>query len=239
MEKPLLKITYDAFQSNLGIEDFLYIKEFRDEISQDYTQFIKPTPTGRGGGAYELILEFFFNLNLQDYIKYIGIFLLGKTKDRIVDPILEKYLFAPFIKAFSKFSEKSGGIDIHQFTIELHDSKITIYKVSEENITISLNKILETIYERFSDLVIDDELPSSFLIPAIADKIRNDVIYRPPLGMSETLDNLGSSDYFKVWALDYQYLAGRKLYSIEKKAFIEDSEFFTESEFFDKLADLN
>ena len=65
MEKPSLKITYDAFQCNKGVEDFNSIEQFKSEIDKSYSSLVKANPVGRGGGAYQLIVAFFANLTVK------------------------------------------------------------------------------------------------------------------------------------------------------------------------------
>lgn len=59
MNKPILTIRYDAFAIGHEVEDYLEIDNFKKDLSKNYTPFIKATPVGRGGGAYELAVNFF------------------------------------------------------------------------------------------------------------------------------------------------------------------------------------
>ncbi len=232
MDKPILKISYDAFASNFEIEDFTYIDDFKSDLSKEYGYFIKPRPVGRGGGAYELVVEFLLNTDLKTYLSIVGGYLGGKFIDKVVDPKLDQYLFKPFFNFFKSFSEKHGGVEICEFKIELYNSKIVIYKIEELSIVDTFEKILATIYQNLEKIVIEDEFPSEFTIPVFADVLKEKVIYRPPLGMDESKENITKEDYFKLWRLDYEFIHGQRVFDFVNNTFIEDAECMTEDEFY-------
>jgi hypothetical protein len=231
MDKPILKISYDAFTSNYEIEDFTHIEDFKDDLAKEYSYFIKPRPVGRGGGAYELVVEFLLNIDLKTYLTAIGGYLAGKTIDKIADPKLDQYLFKPFFNFFKSFSKKHGGIEICEFKIELYNSRIMIYKAEGLSIVEIFEEILGTIYKNLEKLAIEDVLPSEFTIPVFADMVNENVVYRPPLGISETKENIAKEDYLKLWKLDYEFIHGQKVYDLVNETFIEDANFITEDEF--------
>lgn len=235
MDKPILKISYDAFATNFEIEDFTYIEDFKTNLSKDYSYFIRPRPVGRGGGAYELIVEFLLNIDLKTYLSAIGGYLTGKIIDRVVDPKLDQYLFKPFFNFYKSFSEKHGGIEICEFKIELYNSKIVIYKIEELSVVEMFEKILATIYQNLEKIVIEDEFPSEFTIPVFADIVDEKVIYRPPLGIDESKENITRDDYFKMWKLDYEFTHGQRIYDFANNTFIEDADYLTEDEYYKKL----
>jgi len=232
MDKPILKISYDAFASNFEIEDFTHIEDFKTDLEKEYSYFIKPRPVGRGGGAYELVIEFLLNTDLKTYLSIIGGYLGGKVIDKFVDPKLEQYLFKPFFNFYKSFSEKHGRVEICEFKIELYNSKIVIYKIEELSVVDTFEKILETIYLKLENIVIEDEFPSEITIPVFADVMNENVIYRPPLGMEETKENITKEDYFKLWKLDYEYIHGQRIYDLVNNTLIEDANFITEDEYY-------
>lgn len=234
MEKPILKISYDAFASNFEIEDFTHIEEFKADLGKEYGYFIRPRPVGRGGGAYELVVEFLLNTDLKTYLTIIGTYLSGKIIDKATDGILDQYLFKPFFKVFRNFSDKHGGIEICEFKIELYNSKIVIYKIEDFSITETFEKVLEKIYQNLEKLVIEDEFPSDFTIPVFADVVNEKVVYRPPLGMEESIDKITEDDYFKLWKLDYEFIHGQRVFDLVNEVFIEDADFVTEDEYYDR-----
>lgn len=236
MDKPILKISYDAFASNFEIEDFTHIEDFKSDLSKEYGYFIKPRPVGRGGGAYELIVEFLLNMDLKTYLTWVGGYLTVKAIDKVVDPKLDQYLFKPFFRFFKSFSDKhGGGVDICEFKIELYNSKIVIYKIEELSIVETFQKILETIYQNLEKIVLEDEFPSEFTIPVFADVINDKVIYRTPLGMEESKENITKDDYFKLWKLDYEFIHGQRIYDFVNDTFLEDAHYMTEDEYYKKL----
>jgi len=233
MDKPILKISYDAFTSNFEIEDFTYIEDFKSDLSKEYGYFIKPKPVGRGGGAYELVVEFLLNIDLKTYLIAVGRYLTDKAIDKVVDPKLDQYLFKPFFRFFKSFSEKhGGGIEICEFKIELYNSKIIMYKIEELSIVETFEKILETIYQNLEKIVIEDEFPSEFTIPVYAEIVNGKVIYRPPLGMEETKENTTKDDYFKLWKLDYEFIHGQRIYDLINNTLLEDADYMTEDEYY-------
>lgn len=234
MNKPILKISYDAFSSNFEIEDFEHIEEFKSDLSKEYGFFIKPRPVGRGGGAYELVVEFLINTDLKTYFTIIGTYLTGKVVDKIIDPKLDQYLFKPFFKFFNNFSEKHGGVDICEFKIELYNSKIIIYKVEEISIVMTFDKILATIYQKLEKIIIEDEFPSEFIIPVFADIIDEKVVYRPPLGLDESKEKISEEDYFRLWKIEYEFIHGQKVFDLVNDMFIEDAVYISDEDYLKK-----
>ncbi|KOY85821.1 hypothetical protein AD998_06355 [bacterium 336/3] len=239
MEKPILKIRYDAFTSNYDFEDFMYMDEFKENLSKEYNHFIKPKPAiGRGGNAYELAVEFFLNTDLQTYLTIIGGYIGGKVIDKFADGLLDKYLFKPFFEIFKNFSKKHNGVEIWEFKIELYNSVIIIYKLNGFPIIEIFDKILETIYHKLNKLVINDELfPSVITIPVFAETIKESIVFRPPLGIGETKEDITENDYFKLWKLDYEFTHTSKVYDLVNDILIDNIDYVDENEFYTRWQD--
>ncbi|MEI6822946.1 MAG: hypothetical protein WCL51_13515 [Bacteroidota bacterium] len=233
-EKPSIKIIYDAFQYNIGVEDFNEIETFKKQISKDYTSFVKAIPTGRGGGAYQFIVDFIINLNAKDYFKIISVYLASKALDKIIDPILDRYIFVPLKNAYKELKKVNPILDCYQLKIEFLDTKIYIYSVYNDSLIENIDKILQELYTHFSDLIINefgDEFPSEIHIPLLFHQFLEFQIYRPPLGMEESII-AKKEDFYKLWGLKYQYTHNSKIYDLINNCFI-DGEFMTEKEFYD------
>lgn len=84
-------------------------------------------------------------------------------------------------------------------------------------------------------IVLEDEFPSEFTIPVFADVINDKVIYRTPLGMEESKENITKDDYFKLWKLDYEFIHGQRIYDFVNDTFLEDAHYMTEDEYYKKL----
>ncbi|MFM2334263.1 MAG: hypothetical protein RIS91_266 [Bacteroidota bacterium] len=229
--KPMLKIGYDAFYSNFEIEDFEFISDFKTDLDIEYSNFIKARPVGRGGNAYELVVEFFLKVDLKTYLTIIGCYVANKGKDKIVDAIIDKYLFKPFFNFFQSFIRKQGSVEIYEFKIELFDSQIKIIKVAGISIPEIFDKIIEHIYLHFNNIIVEEEFPSEFVIPVFCDRLNNMDVYRPPLGLNETNFNITQSDYFKLWNLNYEFVQGFKIYDLINREFVIDPIYMNEQEF--------
>jgi len=231
MEKLPLKITYDAFQYNFGVEDFDKIEDFRNEISKEYSSFVKPNPIGRGGAAYQFIIDFFVDKTLEDYLKLVGEYLAGKALDKVTDPIADRYLFNPLKKAYENLRTKNPILDCYSLTIEFLNTKIFIYSVAENSIMDNKDKILKCLDEHFKNLVSQEgEFPTEIHIPVYDQMIDEKLIYRPPLGMEETLDTAKDNKLFKLWGLKYLFTYRSIVYDVVNRRIIEDAEFWTEAE---------
>ena len=230
MEKPSLKITYDAFQCNKGVEDFNSIEQFKSEIDKSYSSLVKANPVGRGGGAYQLIVDFFANLTAKDYFLSVGGYLAGKVVDKIVDPILDRYIFNPLKNAYKNLKAKNPILDCYSVTIELIDTKIFLYSISPDSIIENKDRILLTLYKNFENLIRENEFPSEIHIPVYEDQIGERLIYRPPLGINETIDTANNGNFLKLWGLKYQYSYGSFVYDVAHEQIVVDTNFMTEDE---------
>ena len=231
MTKPSLRISYDAFQWNKGVEDFNSIGKFKADIDKSYTSLVKFNPTGRGGAAYQFIIDFFANLTAKDYLTAVGGYLGGKVVDKIVDPLLESYVFNPFKEAYKNLKAENSILDCYSFTIELLDSKIIMYSISPDSIIENKDEILLALDENFNNLIVDDEFPSEIHIPVYEEQMGQKLIYRPPLGMSETINTADKSNFFKLWGLKYQYSFKSNVYDVVNRQTLSDTVFMTENEF--------
>lgn len=235
-----LEIRYDAFPWDDVVEDFQNIELFKIEIDQNYNNIIKANPVGRGGGAYEFVIHFISNISLEEYLKIIIIYLSGKTIEKIVDKPLEivvnKYIFIPLKNAYAKLKQNNPILDCVQFCIEFNDINIFIYKTSNDSVFNCLQKIIEEISIHIQNIKkIEGYKATEIHIPVVLDKINNLDIYRVPLGISETLEELDEEDYFQFWGIKYCYNQLNIIYDIKNKVYINKNCFYTEQEFIDFL----
>lgn len=231
MDTASLKITYNAFQSNSCIEDFDKINIFKDNISKSYSSIVKPIIVGRGGDAYQLIIDFFVNLHSHEYFKFIEGYLGGKVLDKIADPLIDSYIFKPLKNAYNKLKETNPILDCYLFTIELLDTKIFIYSIYPNSIIENQMQILTALDKHFKNLIVNDEFPSEIHIPVYDQYIQQHLIYRPPLDKVEIINTATKNNYFKLWGLKYQYTHQSIVYDLENQMLLPDHQFMKESEY--------
>jgi hypothetical protein len=197
-----LEIRYDAFAYNDGVEDFKDIESFKEEINKNYNNIVKANPIGRGGGAYEFVINFICNLHLQDYLdKILLVYLGGKVLDKSVEKLLEKYLFIPLQDTYQKLKKGNPILDCYSLQIELQDANIYIYKTYKDSVFSNLDKILQEISKHLKNLEeIKKKKITEIYIPAVLDRVDGQKLYRSPLGDQETI-NLSEKDYFSFWGV--------------------------------------
>jgi hypothetical protein len=234
MDKLILKIEYDAFPLTNGVEDFDKIDVFKSELSSDYEVFIKPRPVGRGGGAYQFIVDLLIDLTLEDYLKIVGGYLGGKILDKIIDPKIEKYLFRPFKSAYEKLKQLNPILDCYRLRIEFVDTQINVYGIYENSIIEINEMILGALKQHYDNLKTGlGRLPDEIHIPLLIDAKEDEHIYRTPLGFDEYLTGLDKMNYLKLWGtMDFNGI--KTIYDLENKVVIP-GEFMTESEFYKHL----
>ena len=185
-DNTFLEIRYDAFQYNEGVEDFRNIDEFKAEVKSNYNSVIKPTPTGRGGGAYEFLINFICDLHLQDYLKIVALYFGAKIISNLSDKSIEHYLFIPLIKAYNKLKKANKILDCYKMKLEFEDATVYIYKTNDNSIFSNFKTIITELEKSYSELVKDKELrPTEIHIPAIKDNLRGKLVFRPPFEMEE------------------------------------------------------
>jgi hypothetical protein len=234
MQEPSIKITYDAFQYNKGVEDLSDIEIFKEDLAKSYSSsIVKARPAGRGGGAYQFIVESFINLHAKDYLEIIGGYLGKKIIDKAIgEPLLNRYVFAPFKSAYEKLKSQNAILGCYLFTIELLDTKIFIYSIYPDSTIEYKDEILFELDRQFNNLIIEGEFPSEIHIPVFNEILNEKIIYRPPLGMAETLSTADSHNYLKLWGLKYQYSFRSIVYDVVNQTMLNDSPFMNEDEFF-------
>lgn len=232
MEKPSIRITYDAYQTrDFGVTDFVNIDIFKNAIEKDYTPLIKPNAIGLGGGAYNLIIETFFNLKLKDYLLFVAAYIGKKAVGKIIDPIIERYLFRPFKDAYNALKEKNPYLDCDTIKIDFTDTTLNIISAYPNTIIEVYEDIISKIDEHFTNLVMEDQLPSQITIPMIMAVVHDENISRPPLFYPEIIEGQTKESYFKLWGLFYKFTYRHYTYDLENKQFINCKTFLTTEHF--------
>ena len=234
MNEPSIKVTYGAFQYNKGVEDFGDIETFKEDLAKSYSSsIVKAIPVGRGGGAYQFIVDTFINLHAKDYLEIIGGYIGSKVFDKAIgEPLLKAYIFTPFKSAYRRLKSQNTLLDCYLFTIELLDTKVFIYSIHPDSIIEDQDGILFELDKQFNNLIIDEEFPSEIHIPVYSEIVNEKVIYRPPLGMAETLGTADNQNYLKLWGLKYQYSFRSIVYDVVNQTMLNESTFMNEDEFF-------
>jgi len=215
MNESAFNIKYGAFNGSDGIEDLNEIQEFKDAMSASYITLVKPLIQGRGGGAYQLVIDWLSEHSLKDYLEIIGGFLAGKVIDRISDPIVDKYLFNPFKKAYRKLREKNPDqVGISSFHMDFADTAVLIYSFNPDSIFDNFDFILSKLFSLRQLLEKDPQLPWAISIPVIEDE--PGVSYRLPEEKDElTFHQTKRNFYTRYWELTY-LPHGKGLYMIYK-----------------------
>lgn len=227
---PSLNVSYGAPVWNKSVEDFEDIEIFRLDLDQSYTSFVKTIPVERGGGAFELFVEFFANLNAKDYLLPIGTYLLTKASDRIIDPLLDKYIFKPFKDAYQKLQKVNPDLDCYSLTIELLDLKIILYTTSPNSIVENIENVLLAISKHYESMSLKGEYPCEIYLPVFAEFFGEELIYRPPLGEREVIDICKEDNLFKLWGVKYPYSRLSIVFDVANGLILNDSQFMTEVE---------
>lgn len=226
---PSLKITYWAEMEPNGIIEFDGINEFRKAIATEYAGIVKVMPGELGGGLYEFIIEFIFNGTLADYIKVIGGYIGGKSLEKMTDPYLERYVFKPLQRAYKKLKERNPqSLETYSFTIELSDTRIIIYKAGTTDIISYLNNVLQEIGNRFKHLWWEDNFPYEIHVPALKDKSKDTVFFRPPLGEDEYISVKEYDYHTGYWGVLYFKNGLCCAYNLSSGMVEPDSKFVTE-----------
>lgn len=226
MNEISIQIKYDAFPANFELEDFQGIEEFRDELSKEYIANVKGTPVGRGGLAYELLINTILNISLEDFINMI----LGGLAYDVVKHGAKSFALKPFFKALEKLNKQNhNGIAIRELHLIFEDSEIIIKSIDERGIYHIVPRVFENIVKVYSEMKNSQtgRYPSKIHIPVIYDAKQTaegeKVGYRQPIIMDEYLTDLSDENYFQYWGLFYEYIDQPIVYDVINKTLTKNS----------------
>ncbi|MGV3631745.1 MAG: hypothetical protein ACO1O6_11100 [Bacteroidota bacterium] len=236
MNQIAFNITYHAFYSDTELEDFEGIREFRNELSENYISKVKGIPAGRGGGVYELIVDVIVNSTLEDYLKFM---LEGLAFD-LIKSGTKSLVFKPFLEAFEKFNSKNkNGVAIAEFKLQFEETEIVIKSLDDHGVYSIVPRVFEHLTKMYFNLKHPESghLPNKISVPVILDpKITQHYLhkFREPLGEEEYLEDLKQEQYFEFWGLEYEFSLPltQVVYDV-KQAKITSDEFYTAAIFED------
>lgn len=234
MKTPGLRIVYWAYAEEIGVEDLDGIDSFRKEVAESYTSLVKVFPHERGGEVFQLAIEFFSDITLKEYLTFIGVYVAGKAVDKVVDPILDSYLFNPLKEAYKKLKQKNSDLGVYKFSFDLSDTKITIYHLDGDELLNNIDVILNELGNRYNQLHYFEELPMEIHIPVFKDDTNDVKFYRPPFEMEEQID-LSKFKYTEgYWGLKMFKYGLECVYSLTENKIITDIPFYTEDDLYQR-----
>lgn len=227
MNPPGLKITYWAYAEQVGVEDLIDVENFKAEIDERYSSLIKVYPHGRGGDVFQFIIEFFANLTLKEYLAIVAGYIGGKSIDKVLDPVLDAYLFNPLKRAYRKLKQKNPDLGIYSLSFDLSDTKIIIYYLDDDSVLENLDIILKEIGDRYKDFRYFEDFPTEIHIPALKDVSEGNIFYRPPFEMEEHIDLRAIKYNEGYWGIKTFKYGLECIYSLKENKLITDTAFYT------------
>jgi hypothetical protein len=207
------------------VEELDGLDEFKSELSKDYVSVVQSRPGERGGGLYELVVEFISAITLQDFATFL---LQGIAYD-LIKSGSKAFILRPFLDAYEKFKSRNADrrVDIDELKIVFQDTTIILHQISENSIFLQLGDILSHLANHSHHLVVGEaERPFEIVIPVFEDPSDDPPCrFREKLDVDETIPGFSDKDYFGFWGLWYEF-AKFRVYDVQNKALLHE-EFFT------------
>lgn len=224
MIESAFRIKYGAV-SNLGgpgVEDLDGIDEFQQEMSAVYVTLRKPMLQERGGEAYHFMIDWFSQHSFKEYFEIVGAYLLGKTSDKIVDSVLDTYLFGPFKRAYKKLlSRNSWRLGIDRFSLEFSDTSASIASFGPESIIENLEGIQRNLYHLCEILRTERRMPMYIQIPIVKEEIDGASTFRYLTEKDELLFQKESNNFYEGYWVMFYYLPERYVvYDVQNRKLI-------------------
>ena len=234
-KKTSVVITYWAYPLENGkMEDFAEIDTFEKNLSQDFNVFVSGKPSdAMGGGLYELTIRILHNENVQDALLFSSGILADTVRDLFKDRIkdfLTTRIGTPIKQAFAKLKEANldKDADIERVEVQFKDVCLIIYNVCQDGIAKNLDIILDLFDKRFSEFIVDDQLPSYVYVPLFRDDNspefdwKNKPTFRKLESVDETIRNVGDDAYLNYWGIFYTFIEDQcKIYNVRTKEIID------------------
>jgi len=112
------------------------------------------------------------------------------------------------------------------------DSILVIYKITDDSIFSQLESILGAIAKHYENLVLaSGETPLEIHVPVLEDLAQDRLCrFRVLLDVDETIANVTTDDYFKLWGISYDFSRNFRIYDLTRELLI-DEEFYTQQRY--------
>jgi hypothetical protein len=209
------------------------LADFRFELSQEYISVVQSRPGGCGGGLYELAVEFISKITLQDFASFL---LQGIAYD-IIKSGSKAFILRPFLESYKKLKSlnPNRGVDIDELKIVFQDSTIVIHKITEDSISLHLERILLCLANHAQHLIVaESERPFEIVIPVFEDPAWDRPCrFRVKLDVDETIPKFSNKEYFGFWGTWYDF-AGFRVYDVQNRILMQE-EFFTSERYWSAM----
>lgn len=209
------------------------LQDFRSELAQDYVSVVQSRPGERGGGLYELAVEFISSITLQDFAAFL---LQGLAYD-IIKSGSKAFILRPFLEAYNKLRSRNPErrVDIDEIKIVFQDTTLVIHQIAENSIFLQLENILAHLARHADHLIIaESERPFEIVIPVFEDPAKDRPCrFRVKLDVDETIPSFSDKDYLGFWGIWYKFSRFR-VYDVQNKALLHE-EFFTSDRYWSAM----
>lgn len=197
-------------------------------MSESYIAVVNGRPGDLGGGLYEFAVEFIANISLSDVVK----FLAGGIAYDLIKSGSKAFVLRPFCDAYKKLKDRNPRLDITEFRVMFQDSILVIYKITDDSIFSQLESILGAIAKHYENLVLaSGETPLEIHVPVLEDLAQDRLCrFRVLLDVDETIANVTTDDYFKLWGISYDFSRNFRIYDLTRELLI-DEEFYTQQRY--------
>ena len=215
------------------VEELNGLDDFKSELSRDYVSVVQSRPGERGGGLYELAVEFISTITLQD----LATFLLQGIAYDLIKSGSKAFILRPFLDAYDKLKSRNPDrkVDIDELKIVFQDTTVILHQISENSIFLNLENILSHLAKHAHHLVVGEtERPFEIVIPVFEDPASDRPSrFRVKLDVDETIPFFSDKDYLGFWGLWYEF-AKFRVYDVQNKSLLHE-EFFTSKRYWTEM----
>lgn len=227
-----IRIDYWAEQEGNDLWKLEGIKEFQDDLSQDYISRVRGHPGDLGGGLYELAVQVIANISAQDFVNLVA---SGVAFD-LMKVGVKSFFLRPFLAAYEKLKALNHDreVDIHQIEFIFNDAEVLIKKICANSIYESLGEVIQNLAKNFGNLRNSGgELPYTIQIPVFEDPEKILCRFRVRLDVDETIEKITAADYFGYWGISYEFERASRVFDVKRMLLI-DSDFLTSDLYWQK-----
>lgn len=220
-------------KGDTGLYDLEGVNDFRNELEADYVTFILGRPGGLGG-LYQLSVQVVSTFALSHIVRL----LLDGVAFDLIKSGAKAFVLRPFLDAYRKLRERNRPPHacIDELRLVFQDCVVTIDCMGHNSIASSLEEILRTLASNYEHLLLSSgESPFEIHVPVFEDPAEDRPSrFRVLLKFDETIQSIGTSDYFRFWGLWYDFSRRHRVYDVSGHSLIDEG-FLSIKEYWDIL----
>lgn len=196
------------------------MKEFQDDLAENYVSVVKGQPSGAGGGT-----SFFIEIISTFSWSHLAMLLLDGVAYDLAKQGTKAFVLRPFIAAYKMLCNKNKErLILGELRIEFQDISVIFHDQQGMGIIEHIGELLVKLAEQHNNVYTGNGMkPDRIHIPVVENPDKDSPYRFRILGnYDETIRAKGTDDFFGFWGLEYDKEHAMRVYDVNREFLIDD-----------------